>query len=404
MSMLQKIRIGKDISIEWYILTNGIALSLEEKELKLEITTPLLKKIALPITVSGNRINAEFPAKLQKATGVYSLTLWENIGKKGQTCVDRCSAFSLVSRTCQESCWITDTPCVTLCGNLFAGVRGESAYEAALRNGYTGSEREWLESLGYEESKNPDNPEETVHIELTQEQLILLQLPASQAAASLSALGRKLECVLESTEGVVENIEEIKKYEERLSNVEKEVFPLSVSVTGGGIFEKGTSRDITVQWTTRKGSEEVEPDSSTVNDIPAEGDAMVFNSVNNDTTYKVVVTKDGLTAESSTSARFISPMYFGFSESDNASILSITSLDKQSVKTSPAGTYTLNNEKTGNYMWLCVPSSMIVNRVTSSGFDIPMEAQQEGSTSVDTYKCYRSSSQINKGQVKIVIS
>lgn len=146
--MIQQIRIGKDISIEWFILSNGVPVSLEDKDLRLEMTTPLMKKVFLPVTVTKNIVRSRYPGVEQKHIGIYSLTLWQDWGRFGQTCVDSCKAFKLVSRTCQEpSCGINPNPCITLCGNLYVGVRGESAYEIALRNGFLGSEQEWLESL-----------------------------------------------------------------------------------------------------------------------------------------------------------------------------------------------------------------------------------------------------------------
>lgn len=186
--------------------------------------------------------------------------------------------------------------------------------------------------------------------------------------------------------------------------IENKVFPLSISVSGGGTFEKGVPRTITVTWTVKKGDDTVTADTVTVNNEQVTGTSKQFTNVSSTTTYVVKATKDGTQVQGQTTATFIAPMYLGFADADTVSSLSITSLNKQSIKTSPAGTYTLNNSQTGNYLWLCVPSSMTINRVTSSGFDIPMEEQQIGSTSVDTYKCYRSSSQINEGNVTIVIS
>ncbi|WP_418574106.1 hypothetical protein [Phocaeicola sp.] len=191
---------------------------------------------------------------------------------------------------------------------------------------------------------------------------------------------------------------------EKVTALEDKVFPLTISVSGGGTFEKGVPRTITVTWTVKKGDDTVTADSVTVNDESASGTSKQFTNVSSTTTYIVKATKDGTQVQGQTTATFVAPMYFGFADADAAASLSITSLNKQSIKTSPAGTYILNNSQTGNYLWLCVPSSMTINRVTSSGFDIPMEEQQPGSTSVDTYKCYRSSSQINEGSVTIVIS
>ena len=67
-------------------------------------------------------------------------------------------------------------------------------------------------------------------------------------------------------------------------------------------------------------------------------------------------------------------------------------------------TYTLNNSTDGNYMWLCVPDTMTINRVTLNGFDVPMEAAQSASTSLGAYKCYRSSNALVAKSYTIVIS
>ena len=192
--------------------------------------------------------------------------------------------------------------------------------------------------------------------------------------------------------------------DEKMGMIEDKVFPLAISVSGGGTFEKGVPKDITVKWTLKKGDSTVSAESVTVNDESASGTSKLFSGVTQNTTYTVKAGYQGKTAQGSTSATFVAPMYFGFAAAIEAASLEITSLGKQSIKTSPGGSYTLNNATTGHYLWLCVPSSMTINRVTSSGFDIPMEEQQTGSTSVDTYKCYRSSSQINEGNVTIVIS
>lgn len=192
--------------------------------------------------------------------------------------------------------------------------------------------------------------------------------------------------------------------DEKMGMIEDKVFPLAISVSGGGTFEKGVSKDITVSWTVKKGDSTVSAESVTVNDVPASGTSKQFSGVAESTTYTVKAVYQGKTVQGSTSATFVAPMYFGFSAASEAGSLEITSLVKQSVKTSPGGSYTLNNTVSGHYLWLCVPSSMTINRVTSSGFDVPMEAAAGGSTTVDSYKCYRSSLPINSGNMSIVIS
>lgn len=98
-----KIRIGKDIAIEWAILTNGEALSLEGRDLKLVLTTPLMQKINLEFNLTENIINATYKGVDQKHIGPYTLTLWENYGKDNQSAIDYCNAFFLVAKSCMES-------------------------------------------------------------------------------------------------------------------------------------------------------------------------------------------------------------------------------------------------------------------------------------------------------------
>lgn len=145
---MKRIRIGKDIKIVWKILTNLKPLSLEEKDIRLVLTTPLGRKSDLPFHVSNDIVHSSYPGILQKETGVYKLTLWVNYGKPGQSVVDNSMAFKIVSSTCQEPEQdINPEETVTACGNLIVGVTGDSAYEIAVRNGFVGSEKEWLESL-----------------------------------------------------------------------------------------------------------------------------------------------------------------------------------------------------------------------------------------------------------------
>lgn len=102
---MKKIRIGKDVGIKWTITTNGVSESLQDRDLTLFIVTPIKERISMNFTIHGdsnNEIHSVFRGVAQKLVGEYGLTLWENFGKDGQTVVDACSAFKLVSTTCEE--------------------------------------------------------------------------------------------------------------------------------------------------------------------------------------------------------------------------------------------------------------------------------------------------------------
>lgn len=100
---------------------------------------------------------------------------------------------------------------------------------------------------------------------------------------------------------------------EALKRINAELFPLSISVSGGGIFEKRTTQTITVRWTVKEGSSAVTPDTVSVNDVGQSPSvtSKVFEGVTENTTYTVKAVKDGTTVQGSTSATFVNPSYFG---------------------------------------------------------------------------------------------
>lgn len=249
-------------------------------------------------------------------------------------------------------------------------------------------------------AKKGDKGDKVTLEDFTSDELAELQRPATEAARSLSALGKKLECMIEKSEEAIDNIG---SFEERLVTLEDEVFPYSLTVTGTGLFEKGTSQTIILEWTLKKGDNSVVPETSQVNGIPVTGNTKTFEGVTKDTEYTVSVTYSGKTFSRTSKAEFISPIYMGFSSQEYSQSLDITSLGKLSVRRSPAGSYSVQNTATGNYLWICVPSGMSITKVTSSGFEVPMYQVQEGSTQTDSYNCYRSFSPINEGTMNITI-
>lgn len=96
------IRVGKDISLVWTILTEGLPEPLEGRELRLDVTDPCGTVTSVPFSVTENKVGLSLYGKDLTKTGAYSLTLWENKGKEGQTAVDCVSAFRLVANTLLE--------------------------------------------------------------------------------------------------------------------------------------------------------------------------------------------------------------------------------------------------------------------------------------------------------------
>lgn len=100
---MRKIRIGKDIKIRWAVLIEGEIADPAKHDLTLELRDSFgsTVEVAQPTLVDG-LLETIFYGKDHKRTGVYRLTLWLNKGKEGQSVVDACDAFTLVSCSCEE--------------------------------------------------------------------------------------------------------------------------------------------------------------------------------------------------------------------------------------------------------------------------------------------------------------
>ena len=93
-------------------------------------------------------------------------------------------------------------------------------------------------------------------------------------------------------------------------------------------------------------------------------------------------------------------MKYGFHVSGTMNAGFIAALAGSKETKSPAGQYTATNNVTGHYMWFCVASQQSINKVTSGGFDVPLEA----AVTVGKYKCYRSSNAVAAGEHTFVVA
>lgn len=109
-------------------------------------------------------------------------------------------------------------------------------------------------------------------------------------------------------------------YEDKilLQKLAASVFPLTLTVTGGGVYRKTTTQTVTVKWTVKQGPEVITPDSLKVNNEPVDVSltSKQFPEITVNTTFRVEATKDGVTKTGSVSAVFVNPSYFGVVDSN----------------------------------------------------------------------------------------
>ena len=103
--MGKRIRIGKDIAIAWHItLPEGTNELLSDMDLTIAMKDPKGLLIAIKdYVVNGNDVLIGLKGTAFAWLGNYTLTLWKNKGKDGQTVVDAVNAFTLVNSTDKET-------------------------------------------------------------------------------------------------------------------------------------------------------------------------------------------------------------------------------------------------------------------------------------------------------------
>lgn len=200
-----------------------------------------------------------------------------------------------------------------------------------------------------------------------------------------------------------------------MTELQEYCFPTSLeaSVSPSSVEWKGNSVEVSVHFKVLRNSKPVVADTV---QIQFNGETKMLENVSEGSEKFILSTfgyKSGsVTAEKSTtiiknSPRSIStnlylPVYYGFSKATTGNELTITSLTKGG--SSLNGTKTLNNDDATKYLWLCVPNTMSINKVTSGGFDVPFLAPVEASTTLGTYKCYRTQDLPGTDPMTIVIS
>lgn len=143
---------------------------------------------------------------------------------------------------------------------------------------------------------------------------------------------------------------DLNKISDDVDKINEKVFPLTLSVSGGGTFKKGITQTITVRWTVKQGDEITIPDTIEVNNesVTNTDTSKVFNDVTTNTTYSVEVTKNSVTKNASTTATFVNPTYIDVVNNDfvpnESNIISLTEVIK-ATKAYTANGLNLNNQK-----------------------------------------------------------
>lgn len=243
----------------------------------------------------------------------------------------------------------------------------------------------------------------------------LLEDLATETEARIEA-DKQLQSNIDTVTGnlnkeIADRIENDNSIWEVLYNQFVQVSEFGVSPT---IVEKGVATTININGRFLFASEPVTPDTlilkrgdALLSDRPVDnlsGTKDTLNTNDDTTTYSLSITAHGVTRNTSAIVSAYYPCYFGHTTKTIIVGTDVLSFSKQSIKSSPNGTYSMSDISQGEYVWLCIPSNFNINSVTSSGFSVPMEAAisvpVEGK---GNYKCYRTSSSLVAGTFNFVI-
>lgn len=212
----------------------------------------------------------------------------------------------------------------------------------------------------------------------------------SKIDSSNKELTSKIEKVEESTNAEIEKTNNI--IYSNLADVKLIATP--------NIIEKGVNTTIKLSYTFKLGDGNIPASEVTIVKTGRPGTTVYNNTdvTNDSSTYLLSAKLAGVTKTASCAVVAYYPMYFGSINSETITETNILDFTKQSIKSSPNGNYSMNVNQE-DYVWLCIPNTMNINKVVSSGFEVPFEEPIIINVSnKDNYKCYRSTSKFNSGE------
>lgn len=196
-----------------------------------------------------------------------------------------------------------------------------------------------------------------------------------------------------------------------------QTFPVSLDATiSGGTYEfDGKKHNVTVGYTIVNGTVE----GTTITDVTIAGTSVgtgatgnrVIEKTNQGTTsYEVKAVVNGTSYTKSVTANAWLPSYAAIIAVDDVANLTLADLKNQgsSIKKTLKLTNPKGSSETPHYTWFCVPSGQTINKVTSGGFGVPINAAVAKKFTIGgqefTYSCYRTDGDVTPASVTYVCS
>lgn len=224
---------------------------------------------------------------------------------------------------------------------------------------------------------------------------------------TLDKFDDNLKDAIEAATGLPSDIlEQFQNLSENVADLQDSVYPitLSMNIAFGGTYH-------TVNFSVRNRGEAFVGDTLSLTKTLGSGAVITLTNMptadgtaqsqveSNREIFKLEVGAEGHTAKSTSAARYI--CYAGGSMEDTISEKVINSLKTYSstnVAFNPTVTTT-----NGQYIWIIVPSYLTVNKVTSQGFNVTLQPAQSITTSLGSFKAYRTINSLTEATWDLII-
>lgn len=196
-----------------------------------------------------------------------------------------------------------------------------------------------------------------------------------------------------------------------------QAFPVSLKpeISGGTYEFDGKPHNVTVSYTIINGTVE----GTTITDVTiagisvgtgATGSRVIEKTNQGTTSYEVKAVVNGTSYTKSVTANAWLPSFAAIVAVDDVDNLTLADLKNQgsSIKKTLKLTNPKGSSETPHYTWFCVPSGQSISKVTSGGFDVPINAAVAKKFTIGgqefTYSCYRTAGDVTPASVTYVCS
>ena len=225
---------------------------------------------------------------------------------------------------------------------------------------------------------------------------------------TLDKFDDNLKGVIEAATGLPSDIlEQFQNLSEDIADLQDSVYPITLlmNIAFGGTYH-------TVNFSVKNRGEAFVGDTLSLTKTLGSGAVITLTNIptadgtaqsqveSNREIFKLEVGAEGHTAKSTSATRYI--CYAGGSNSSTISSQVIDTFrmySSSNVSFNP--TITTTN---GQYMWIIVPSYLTVNKVTSQGFNVTLQPAQSITTSLGSFKAYRTTNTLTAQTWNLVIS